>query len=256
MELAKTTRLVMASKSDKPANNQSADKSTPVLSDEVAKEQKKLSDYSDDPGRMQHIGGSKLDAFNGVILGDVARAQYSALCNGDKDARQEQIDFAAIALRGFAPKDEVEGLLAAQAVGLHNATMEAMRRAMIKEQPHQVQMNLLNAANKLSGTFARLVEVLDKRRGKGSQQNVTVKHVHVHDGGQAIVGNVTAGGGVIPQNGGQPYGQGQTIKSADAAFTSLLSQDTAGNHVPVASNAERSLSNSRRRLSRRTKGQG
>ena len=33
------------------------------------------------------------------------------------------------------------------------------------------------------------IETLNRHRGKG-QQKVTVEHVHVHQGGQAIVGNV------------------------------------------------------------------
>ena len=36
------------------------------------------------------------------------------------------------------------------------------------------------------------MEALDKHRGKGSQK-ITVEHVNVHAGGQAIVGNVKAG---------------------------------------------------------------
>jgi hypothetical protein len=38
------------------------------------------------------------------------------------------------------------------------------------------------------------LEVMQKLKGKSGQQSVTVKHVHVHDGGQAIVGTVTARG--------------------------------------------------------------
>jgi uncharacterized protein YcbX len=45
------------------------------------------------------------------------------------------------------------------------------------------------AFNKLARTFASQVEALNRHRGKG-QQKVTVEHVHVHEGGQAIVGNV------------------------------------------------------------------
>ena len=41
--------------------------------------------------------------------------------------------------------------------------------------------------------YARQLETLNKHRGKG-QQKVTVEHVHVAEGGQAIVGNVEAGG--------------------------------------------------------------
>jgi hypothetical protein len=44
-------------------------------------------------------------------------------------------------------------------------------------------------------TYAMLLEALNRHRGKG-QQKVTIEHVHVHEGGQAVVGVVeTPGGG-------------------------------------------------------------
>src|SRR5580704_17612838 len=43
---------------------------------------------------------------------------------------------------------------------------------------------------RLSRTYAALTEALDRHRGKG-QQRITVEHVNVHAGGQAIVGAVT-----------------------------------------------------------------
>jgi hypothetical protein len=53
----------------------------------------------------------------------------------------------------------------------------------------------LNQANKLSRTCTMLLEALNRHRGKGHQK-VTVEHVHVHAGGQAVVGMVeTQGGG-------------------------------------------------------------
>jgi hypothetical protein len=45
----------------------------------------------------------------------------------------------------------------------------------------------------LSRTHATLLEALNRHRGNGAQR-VTVEHVHVHEGGQAIVGNVGAPG--------------------------------------------------------------
>ena len=48
--------------------------------------------------------------------------------------------------------------------------------------------------NKLARTFTAQVEALKRYRSKG-EQKVTVEHVHVHDGGQAIVGNVEGGVG-------------------------------------------------------------
>src|SRR5215470_1404482 len=67
--------------------------------------------------------------------------------------------------------------------------MECYRRAMLREQTFEGRRENLNQANKLSRTYAALLEALNRHRGKG-QQKVTVEHVHIHDGGQAIVGNV------------------------------------------------------------------
>jgi hypothetical protein len=50
---------------------------------------------------------------------------------------------------------------------------------------------------KLLRTFAAQTEALQRYRGKG-QQKVTVEHVHVHTGGQAIVGSVSQSGGGAP----------------------------------------------------------
>ena len=50
------------------------------------------------------------------------------------------------------------------------------------------------ALNKLARTFATQMDAL-KRYRTGGQQKVTVEHVTVNEGGQAIVGAVSAGGG-------------------------------------------------------------
>jgi hypothetical protein len=60
---------------------------------------------------------------------------------------------------------------------------------MIREQTFEGRREALTQANKLSRTYAALLDALNRHRGKG-QQKVTVEHVHVHSGGQAIVGPV------------------------------------------------------------------
>ena len=84
--------------------------------------------------------------------------------------------------------------MAAQLIAAHNAAMECYRCAMVEDQTIKSWQENLNQANKLSRTSATLLEALNKHRGKG-QQKVTVEHVHVHDGGQAVVGNVEKRGG-------------------------------------------------------------
>jgi hypothetical protein len=67
--------------------------------------------------------------------------------------------------------------------------MECYRRAMLGEQTFEGRRENLAQANKLSRTYAALLEALNRHRGKG-QQKVTVEHVHVHAGGKAVVGMV------------------------------------------------------------------
>jgi hypothetical protein len=63
---------------------------------------------------------------------------------------------------------------------------------------------------------------------------MTVEHVHVYEGGQAIVGPVTQGG-VDTKKEKQPHAKPITHAPGEA----LPSEDTAEDVVPVASNAKR-----------------
>jgi hypothetical protein len=106
---------------------------------------------------------------------------------------------AITAMLGMKPRDEREGMLIAQLIASHNAAMECYRLAMLPEQTFEGRHENLNQANKLSRTYAALTDALDRHRGKG-QQRITVEHVNVHAGGQAIVGAVTPGDGSSRQS--------------------------------------------------------
>ena len=94
------------------------------------------------------------------------------------------------ALHGIHPRDELEGRLAAQMVGAHNLAMTFMCRAVIKDQTLDVVNHNVHRATMLMRTFVSQMEALNRYRGRG-EQKVVVRHVHVHEGGQAIVGSVT-----------------------------------------------------------------
>jgi hypothetical protein len=112
-------------------------------------------------------------------------------------------------------------------------------------------------ATKLQRTFIQQVETLAKLR-RGGEQTVRVEHVHVHAGGQAIVGAVT-GGPSLP-------GGGETTKSekqahaqaalAHAPQSPLWSQDQERELVPLASDAERTVPDARGSFARRAKRAG
>jgi hypothetical protein len=71
-----------------------------------------------------------------------------------------------VALAAIGPKDEVEGMIAAQLLAAQNATMECYRRAMIPEQRFEGRGENLNQANKLSHTsvVAARPNILRRRR--------------------------------------------------------------------------------------------
>lgn len=152
----------------------------------------------DDEGEHKDLGGSNFSAFNEAVMQQALQSQW--LGTADDEKRTDRIHATIGALKGINPRDEVEGMLAAQMVATHNAAMECFRRAMIPDQPHMGRDNNLGHAGKLVRSYAVLLQALDKHRGKG-QQTVRVEHVHVHNGGQAIVGQV---GGQMPSLANEP----------------------------------------------------
>ena len=111
----------------------------------------------------------------------------------DSDTKLLHDQAMLAAMAGLAPRDPVEGLLAAQMVAVHEASMECFRRAALPEQIFAGRELGLKYGDKLARTYAALVETLDRHRGKG-QQVVRVERVTVEAGGQAIVGAVSQGG--------------------------------------------------------------
>jgi hypothetical protein len=97
-------------------------------------------------------------------------------------------------LNGIEPRDEIEGMLAVQMIAVHNVAMEQLKRAMITGQTFAGEDANVNRATKMLRTFTMQMEAL-KRYRTGGQQKVVVEHVHVNEGGQAIVGAVSTGGG-------------------------------------------------------------
>ena len=103
-------------------------------------------------------------------------------------------------LRGLAPKDALEGLLAAQMVGVHQLLMRFLARAVIQDQTFEGVDANVNRANKLLRTFMAQMEALDRHRGKITHPMV-VGNVNIADGGQAIVGPVNhPGPGKVPKD--------------------------------------------------------
>jgi hypothetical protein len=80
-------------------------------------------------------------------------------------------------------------MLAAQMAAVHQAILTSARQFACAEMIDQHD-SAERAFNKFARTFATQMEAL-KRYRTGGEQKVTVQHVSVGQGGQAIVGNVT-----------------------------------------------------------------
>jgi hypothetical protein len=146
----------------------------------------------------QALGTTDAD-FITAILNQLGNATV----NGSA-ASEENLNFVLSVLTGVAPRDRVEAMLAAQMALVHLATMTFTRRlAHVETIPQQDSSQ--NALNKLMRTFTNQMETL-KRYRSGAQQTVKVERVHVHEGGQAIVGNVETGGGA-PKSKDQAHAQ-------------------------------------------------
>jgi hypothetical protein len=211
-------------------------------------------DSDDRNGRLKDLGGSQSDRWNNILANQAMQALW--VKNSSPDERDKQLSATAAALAGIGPKDELEGMMAAQLIAAHNAAMECYRRAMIGEQTFEGRHENLALGNKLSRTYATLLETLNRHRGKG-QQKVTVEHVHVHAGGQAVVGMVATPADQRPEGEDleESEEQPRAKQIAHAPEHALSSPDTGRDALPIAGHAERALPDARRQRARRAKGQ-
>lgn len=126
-------------------------------------------------------------------LGACLRLQVMLAAGGKpvKDDLANRYSFAAV--HSLEARDGLEALLAVQMVGVHSLAMKFLAIAAVEGQTTAAIELSTNRADRLLRTFAMQVEALKKYRSKG-EQHCTVEHVHVHSGGEAVVGAVTANG--------------------------------------------------------------
>jgi hypothetical protein len=146
---------------------------------------------------LKALGTTDLDFFDGLI-GQLVNA------SSEKGASEKGTNCMLAVVKGLEPRDQIESMLAAQMAAVQMAMMTFSRRLAHIDNIQQ-QDSAERAFNKLARTFAAQISTLKEYRSKG-EQKMTV--VHVADGGQAIVGNVSApapGGGVNEKTGERPH---------------------------------------------------
>ncbi len=125
-------------------------------------------------------------------LSSILNQLVQVAATGQKPS-QQAMDFLIATASEIKPRDPVESMLAIQMAAAHLAVIRHSRMLAHVETLPQLEVQE-RTVNKLMRTFATQTEALRKYRS-GGQQHVEVRHVHVNEGGQAIIGNVSRGGG-------------------------------------------------------------
>ena len=161
---------------------------------------------------MDALGSADEDFLDGI------KYQLANASGHGQDIDERGLNFMLSVIKGIEPRDQLEAMLAAQMAAVHVATMDFARDL--------APVNT-SAFNKLTRTFAMQMEAF-KRYRSGAEQKVTLQHVSVAEGGQAVVGNVTH----VPRKNGR-----EKAAQEKAATTPPARPDT--NVVPMPSMGKR-----------------
>jgi hypothetical protein len=121
------------------------------------------------------------------ILNQVANALVWPRLEDGSDYLNKAIAF----VREMAPQNAPEAMLAVQMIAANEAALMFIHRSTTDDQTNEaIDANVLRAT-RLMRLYIQQLEAMQKLKGKAIQQQFTVDQVHVHQGGQAIVGSVS-----------------------------------------------------------------
>jgi len=129
---------------------------------------------------------------DGKVAFQILTQAANLQCSSGSEKNLDNFSTALGTLSEIAPRGALEMLLAVQMMGVYQAALKFLANATAEGQTAEGRdLNVLRATP-LMRLFLEQVEAMQKLKGKAGQQKVTVEHVHVHQGGQAIVGAVSA----------------------------------------------------------------
>jgi hypothetical protein len=162
----------------------------------------------------------------GTTSGDFACSallQLAGVTVRDKKPSTEGLNASLAVVGAVAPENELEAALASQMAATHELSMEMLRRAKTAD-TRDAMRDYGNLATKLTRTFTNQMKALSDWRRGGEQ---VVRHVHVYEGGQAVVAETVNVGGRQNEIGAiNPHAQG-------ALGAPVPGQDAAGNALPM-----------------------
>lgn len=140
--------------------------------------------------QKEDLYASTVCAATGSASPDYSRLLLSqtltAMFKGNIHDYEYSINATNDALLAMNPTDTYEGMLCTRLVVLHNQYMHFMARVSSLTATEQSADININRATKLMRVYNETFEQLCKYRRKG-EQKITIQHVNVASGGQAVV---------------------------------------------------------------------
>jgi hypothetical protein len=147
------------------------------------------------PGAFRQATGVQNGALARELVRQAADLQLGIMRRGGPPpSGQERLDVVVATLGGLGPENATQAMLAVQMVGVHEAALRFLRRVSDGQNLESSNSDVLQVT-RLLRLFNEQLEAMAKLKGKSGQQKVTVEHVHVYDGGKAIVGAMAEGPG-------------------------------------------------------------
>jgi hypothetical protein len=168
----------------------------------------KTAQYPKVPAFELHAGGRKLFNFKGLSAPEVNALLMKATGTVHSSAQRHLITQATSALpnnsgdsviphnslvenlSSMSPKTELEAMLSVQLISVHNFAMDFFSQLSLPTEFAEVTDRQLNRITKLLTVFQKGIVTLEKLRQR--EQVIKVQHVHINQGGQAVIGNVHA----------------------------------------------------------------
>jgi len=165
------------------------------------------------------------DLYTGLHLRDTLRNPDMMAAQASLERYKLLLEIGCVELdqdlaRTIQPTNSLERMLAGQLASLHSTALRLLAKSLdhaayaadFKSQWQREQnveaCRVANTAARLLSSFNEGALALQKLR-TGGKQTVVVQHVHVSEGGQAVIaGDMTTGGGGLSTPGGLPKNGG------------------------------------------------
>jgi hypothetical protein len=138
---------------------------------------------------FQRLKQSLGTASTDFVEASLHQLVMAARLPGSGGISETAVNAALAFIEGARPRDEVEAALVMQMACCHSAGMAVLRRLGSAHHGDRSVAAMASAAARLMRAYATQVEALRRLRNGGSQV-IRIEHVHVSEGGQAVIGNI------------------------------------------------------------------